>query len=87
MFPIRENEVRDGSPGYRFITDDEDGEFALSGEQLASARDTRCDFRSLVEQSSKHAQLRRSGRPYDLWKDNLELARALNDHLAKDASD
>ena len=70
-----------------FRVTDEDGEFAVSLLQLASAQDPHCNVRQLIEQSPEAKPASRVGRPYHVWRDNLELARSINDRLASDAPD
>jgi hypothetical protein len=83
--------VSDWSAALRVTEIDEDGEFSLSEQQLASALDPHCTFRSLIERPNERqpdlAAPRHVGRPYHIWRDNLELARLLNDRLASGAPD
>lgn len=75
----------------RLLDDEGGGEFTVSAHQLESARDPHGSFHGLVERAGEPAvepaKERHVGRPYHVWRDNLELARALNDRLASNASD
>ena len=70
-----------------FRVTDEEGEFAVSLLQLASAQDPHCSVRHLIEHSPEAKPASRVGRPYHVWRDNLELARSINDRLASGAPD
>lgn len=80
-------DVHNGSAALRLTNDDDDGEFALSQEQLASAQDPHGTIQKLIEQRQEASPGPRVGRPYHVWRDNLELARMLNDRLASGAPD
>jgi hypothetical protein len=69
------------------MDEDDDGEFTVSQEQLASAQDPRGTIQKLIEQGQELTSKPPVGRPYHVWRDNLELARMLNDRLASGASD
>lgn len=71
----------------RFIDDEEEGEFALSVQQLASARDPHFSFRQLADPAPAAAPAAHVGRPWFVWRHDLELARKLNDRLAIGAAD
>ena len=77
--------MRNGSAAFRVT--DEDGEFAVSLLQLASAQDPHCSVRHLIEHSPEAKPPHRVGRPYHVWRNNLELARSINDRLASGATD
>jgi len=66
---------------------DDNAEFAVSPHQLASALDPHCTLRRLMEQPPEPKAKRHFGRPWFIWRDDLELARALNDRLASGAAD
>lgn len=76
-----------GSAAPRFIGDDADSEFALTDLQLASARDPHVSFRRLAEEAPASVADRNVGRPWFVWRHDLELARSLNDRLASDTID
>jgi len=52
-------------------------EFALADHQLMAARDPCASIRALLDTKTEGF----IGRPYSLWRDDPELARALNDGL------
>lgn len=52
-------------------------EFALADHQLMAARDPCASIRALLD-AQREAFV---GRPYSLWRDDPELARALNEGL------
>jgi hypothetical protein len=79
--------VHHGSAALHIADEEDDGEFALSREQLASAHDPHGTIQKLIEQRQEPSPRPRVGRPYHIWRDNLELARMLNDRLASGASD
>jgi hypothetical protein len=59
----------------------EDQEFSVSSEQSMAARQPHCSIRALVATQPQGF----AGRPYVLWRDDPELARALNDRLVPDS--
>jgi hypothetical protein len=52
-------------------------EFALAPHQLTAVRDPYAPIRALVTTQTEGF----AGRPYSLWRDDPEIARALNDGL------
>jgi hypothetical protein len=67
---------------------DQDGKswFTVSAHQLASVSDPHCSLQKLIDRSQKPVpakRLRHPGRPYHVWRHDLELARTLNDRLAR----
>jgi len=52
-------------------------EFALSAHQLSAVSDPTAPIRSLVASQTESF----AARPYSLWRDDPELARALNEGL------
>jgi len=76
-----------GSAALRPTPQDDEGEFAVSHHQLASALDPHCTLRRLIDQLPAPSPKRHVGRPWFVWRDDLELARVLNDRLAAGAAD
>jgi hypothetical protein len=70
----------------RLTAEDEDAEFAVSDEQIEAARDPRRSFARLVEGFAPTLP-KYLGRPYLVWRDDLALARLVNDRLASAAVD
>lgn len=52
-------------------------EFALAPHQLSAVSDPTAPIRSLVASDTESF----AGRPYSLWRDDPDLARALNERL------
>lgn len=77
--------MRNGSATLRVM--DEGGEFTVSLQQLASALDPHCSFRHLIEHPPEAEPASRVARPSDVWRNNPELARSINDRLASGAPD
>lgn len=56
-------------------------EFALAPHQLLAAKDPRAPIRTVLDEQPEQF----AGRPYSLWREDPELARALNERLAEAA--
>ena len=59
-------------------------DFALPAQQIAHARDPAAPTHALFGTSDQSRRM--VGRPYFIWKDDLDLARQVNERLAASSS-
>ena len=59
----------------------DDQEFAVSSEQSIAAHQPQRPIRAVIAAETQGL----AGRPHPLWRDDPELARALNDRLVPDS--
>lgn len=78
------------SAAIRITDQDSESWFTVSAHQLASVSDPHCSLQKLIDRSQKPVPAKPFGhpdRPYHVWRHDLELARTLNDSLARGAAE